>query len=605
VHRRRLVTAVLAVWAVLLSLGSLLVGCGIFGADPRDTATEFLDAVAEGDAAAAGRLTDDPVAAAGLIQQVRAELKPVQVQLAVNDVSAGDRIASASFSAVWDLGRNRLWRYTGRFELVPSDTGWSVRWSPTVLHPLLSAQQTLALRDVPSDPVPVLDRAGAPLFSWQTVVTVALDRGKTPDLAAVAAALAAALAQFDPLITQQSIIAGANAAPPGQPSAVAVLRQNDYQSVRDRIYELPGVSFPVQQQLLGPDRDFGTQLVPGIRRVAEEQLESAAGWRVVTVNSSGEEAETLADEQARPVPTLTTTVDRDVQAAAEQALAPVSDPAMIVAMQPSTGEILAVAQNRLADDQGSLALTGRYPPGSTFKIVTAVAAMEAGQATVDSPAACPATTTVGERVVSNDNRFDLGTVPLRTAFARSCNTSFALLAARLGTGELTDAAYQLGIGLDYDIPGITTVTGQVPPSDSLVRRAENGFGQGSVLASPFGMALVATTVAAGGTVPTPVLLRGLQSHLTLGPVPPIPREIVDAVRVMMRQAVTRGTATSLIGQGELFGKTGTAEDDRVGAHGWFVGFRGDLAFATLVVGGGSSGPALEASGRFLSALPSP
>ncbi|MGH3820705.1 MAG: penicillin-binding transpeptidase domain-containing protein, partial [Pseudonocardiaceae bacterium] len=147
-----------------------------------------------------------------------------------------------------------------------------------------------------------------------------------------------------------------------------------------------------------------------------------------------------------------------------------------------------------------------------------------------------------------------------------------------------------------------TVTGQVPPSESMVRRAENGFGQGRVLASPFGMALVAATVAAGGRLPTPVLIRGMQTHMTLGPVAPMPREVADAVRVMMREVVTQGTAKALAGQGQLYGKTGTAEDDPDVAHGWFVGFRGDLAFATLVVGAGSSGPALDVSARFLSTL---
>jgi cell division protein FtsI/penicillin-binding protein 2 len=383
---------------------------------------------------------------------------------------------------------------------------------------------------------------------------------------------------------------------------VAVLREHDYQSVRDRIYELPGVSFPTQQRLLGPDRDFAAQLVPGIRKVVEEQLDHAAGWRIVTVSSLGKELDTLAAQQPHPVSTLTTTVDRAVQTAGEHAVDAVSNPAMIVAIQPSTGEILGVAQNSAADAEGALSLTGRYPPGSTFKIVTAAAALQAKQVTVDSPVACPATTIVGERVVPNDHLFDLGTVPLHTAFARSCNTTFAQLAARLGAGALTDTAHQMGIGMDYDIPGVTTVTGQVPPSESMVRRAENGFGQGRVLASPFGMALVAATVAAGGQLSIPVLIRGMQTHMALGPVAPLPREIADAVRSTMREAVTHGTAAALAGQGQLYGKTGTAEDDTTGADGWFVGFRGDVAFATLVVGAGSSGPALDVSGRFLSAL---
>jgi cell division protein FtsI/penicillin-binding protein 2 len=603
VRRRRLVAALLVVLTGVL-LGPLLAGCGIFGADPRDAAAAFLDAVARGDDAGAGRLTDDPVAATELIRQVRGELKPQRVQLTLGEIRSGDNIASASFSAVWDLGRGRQWRYPGAFELVPAKTteGWSVRWSPAVLHPRLGAQQRVTLRVVPADPAPVVDRAGTPLLTSQTVVTVALDRGKAPDLPGVAAQLADALGRFDPQLTQQSIIAGANAAPAGTPSAVAVLREHDYQSVRDRIYELPGVSFPTQQRLLGPDRDFASQLVPGIRKVVEDQLENAAGWRIVTVAALGNEVETLAAQQPRPVPTLTTTIDRAVQAAGEHAVDMVPNPAMIVAIQPSTGEILGVAQNKAADAQGALSLTGRYPPGSTFKIVTAAAALQSKQVTQDSPVACPATTIVGERAVPNDHFFDLGTVPLHTAFARSCNTTFAQLAARLGAGALTDAAHQMGIGMDYDIFGVTTVTGQVPPSESMVRRAENGFGQGRVLASPFGMALVASTIAAGGQLPTPVLIRGMPTQMALGPVAPIPREVADAVKAMMREAVTQGTAKALAGQGQLYGKTGTAEDDRTGAHGWFVGFRGDLAFATLVVGAGSSSPALDVSGRFLSAL---
>lgn len=588
-------------------ISALLASCGIFGSDPRDTAAAFLAALARGDAVGAGQLTDNPAAATELIRQVRDELRPQSAKFTLGDTHSGDHIASASFSAVWNLGRNRLWRYTGGFDLVPSTTaeGWSVRWSPAVLHPRLSAQQRLALRVVPVDPPAVVDRAGMPLLTWQAVVNITLDRSKIADLPAVAARLAAAVGQFDPSITEQSIIAAANAAPAGQPSVVAVLRDNDYQSVRDRIEDLPGVSFPTRRQLLGPDRGFATQLVPGIRGVVEQQLDNAAGWRVVTVNPMGDDVEVLASQQPHALPTVTTTVDRAVQTAAEHAVDAVPNAAMTVALQPSTGEILGVAQNSAADTRGPLALTGRYPPGSTFKIVTAVAALEAKQVTVDSPVACPATTIVGERVVPNDHLFDLGTVPLHTAFASSCNTTFAQLAARLGAGALTDAADQMGIGMDYGIAGITTVTGQVPPSESMVRRAENGFGQGRALASPFGMALVASTVAAGGKLPTPVLIRGIPTHVALGPVAPMPRDVADAVHVMMREAVTQGTAQSLADQGDLFGQTGTAEDNPTGAHAWFVGFRGDLAFATLVIGAGSPAPALDVSRRFLSALPTP
>ncbi|MGH3940539.1 MAG: penicillin-binding transpeptidase domain-containing protein [Pseudonocardiaceae bacterium] len=596
--------------AALLPATLLLTGCGVFGSDPQDAAVGFLDAVASGDAEAAGQLTDDPAAATRSIQLVRDELKPQSVTLTLKETRSGDNsgnTVSASYSAVWDLGENRQWRYDGDLELVPADTeeGWSVRWRPAVLHPRLGAQQRVELSVVGPEPAPVVDRTGMPLLTPQTVVTVALDRGQAPDLPGVAAALAGALQPFDPGITQQSILEGADAAPPGQPSVVAVLREQDYQSVRSRIYDLPGVRFPTQQRLLGPDRNFAAQVLPGIRSAVEEQRAGAAGWRITTVDAVGTEVAELAGQQPRVVPTVTTTIDRSVQAAAEDALERIANPAMIVAIQPSSGEILAVAQNTAADAQGALALIGRYPPGSTFKIVTAVAALQSGTLTPQSPVACPGTTTIEGRLIPNIDRFDLGTVPLHTAFARSCNTTFATLAADFEPGQLTDAAYQMGIGRDYQIPGITTLTGQVPPSESTVQRAENGFGQGQVLTTPFGMALVASTVAGGQQVPTPVLIRGMPTETTGAPAQPVPGEVTDGLRMMMREVVTEGTGTALADQGEVHGKTGTAEFSATNSHGWFVGFRDDLAFATLVVDAGASAPAVEASGRFLSALGAP
>ena len=502
-------------------LGAVLAGCGIFGSDPRDAAAGFLAALARDDASAAGQLTTDPVPATEVIRQVRDGMRPQHLQLTLGDVRSGDHVASASFAAVWDLGRGRLWSYQGDFELVPADSAerWLVRWSPAVLHPRLGPQQRLALRELPAEPAPVVDRSGAALLS------------------------------------------------------------------------------PA-----GSDPHFAPLLVAGIRKVVEQQLSDAAGWRVVTVTPTGREIETLASQQPREVPALTATIDRSVQSAGQHAVDAVSTPAMIVAIQPSTGEILGVAENSAAAVQGPLALTGRYPPGATFKIVTAVAALEARQATPDSPVACPASAVIGERVVANDDSLDLGTVPLHTAFAQACDTSFAQLGARLDTAALTEAAHQMGIGMNYDIAGISTITGQVPPSESMVRRAENGFGLGRVFASPFGMALVASTVATGGRLPTPTLIREIPTHTVLGPVASMPGETAAAVRAMMHEAVTQGTAQALAGQGQLYGKTGTVPGGDSVAQSWFVGFRGDLAFATLVSGTSSPDPALDVTRSLLSAL---
>jgi cell division protein FtsI/penicillin-binding protein 2 len=205
--------------------------------------------------------------------------------------------------------------------------------------------------------------------------------------------------------------------------------------------------------------------------------------------------------------------------------------------------------------------------------------------------------------VPNADRFDLGTVPLTRAFARSCNTTFATIGAGLAPGGLTAAALQLGLGADFAVPTLTTITGAVPDAPELVQRAENAFGQGRVLASPLGMALVAATVARGGPV-VPQLLPDRATEVTRPATPPDPAAL-EQVREMMRAVVTEGTATALNGLGEVRGKTGTAEftDDGSRAHGWFVGYRGDLAVAVLVVDGGSSEPAVATAGRFLGAVP--
>jgi cell division protein FtsI/penicillin-binding protein 2 len=102
----------------------------------------------------------------------------------------------------------------------------------------------------------------------------------------------------------------------------------------------------------------------------------------------------------------------------------------------------------------------------------------------------------------------------------------------------------------------------------------------------------------------PQLLPGRATQVTKPATAPDPAAL-EQVRAMMRAVVTDGTATALNGLGEVRGKTGTAEftNDGARAHGWFVGYRGDLALAVLVVDGGSSEPAVAAAGRFLAAAP--
>lgn len=580
-------------------------GCGLFGpSGPDAAAADFATAWSAGDIVAAAAATDDPKAATQLLTATRDALRPVSLKAEVTQVRTATERAAASVTITWDLGQGRIWNYLGELDLLPAPDAkeaWLVRWAPTVVHPQLAARQGLSLQTESPQPAPVVDRGGVPLLAATQVVNVLLDRQAAGNLPAVAGSLAKALSPLEPLITTASITDGAARTPDGQAYSVAVLRDIDYQQVKRDIYELPGVRFTSSQRLLAPDAGFARQVLPGVRTEMQSQINGVDGWSVRTVDSTGATVAALIEKPPTSGSTVTLGMDRAVQAAAEDAVEPLTQQTVIVAIAPSTGDLLAVAQNGAADAAGALALTGRYPPGSTFKMATASAAISGLKLTADSPVACPGQVVIGGRPVPNEGKFDLGTVPLRTAFAQSCNTTFATLGSQLGPDALPAAALQLGLGADFAVPGIVTVTGSVPASTDLVQRAENGFGQGQVLATPLGMAIMAATVAKGAPV-VPELIRGRPTQVVKAATAP-DAAVLAQLRPMMRAVVTEGTARRVSGRGEVYGKTGTAEYTNDGrSHGWFVGYRGDLAFAVLIVDGGSSTPAVVVADRFLAGL---
>ncbi|MFC0108952.1 penicillin-binding transpeptidase domain-containing protein [Kibdelosporangium aridum] len=579
-------------------------GCGLFGSDPsaEDIAGEFLTALANGDTAGAAGRTDAADSAKKLLDNIRGALKPAGIKTEVTgSTEMEDKSARVRFKADWDLGRDRHWTYDGEMEVRPDNDSWRVHWEPSVVHPKLGAQQTIGVRDKEAVQAPVLDRDGAPLMAPERVVSVLLDPAKAGDVPAVAAALAAEASKLDPAITQQSIMDGVAKTPKGQSYTVVSLRDADYQTAKAAIYELPGVRFTTSTRLLSVDRNLAAQLLPSIRKQVESQVSGKPGFRVVTLNAAGGEVEEIFVKDAEAGTAANVTLSRKIQTAAEAAIDGIPQATALVAMKPSSGELLAVAQNAPADAQGAIALTGRFPPGSTFKMVTAGAALQAGTVQANTPSPCPGKTVIGPREIPNSGGFDKGTIPLHSAFAFSCNTTFAKLAADMQPDTLTNAARQFGLGVDYVIPGITTITGSVPPAQDKTERAEDGFGQGKVLASPFGVAVVASTVASG-TVPKATLYRDTPTKMDTPP-QPLPAPVLDALRDMMREGVTNNSGHGITQLPDVRGKTGTAQfGDGTHSHGWFAGYQGDLAFAVLIVDAGSSAPALDATDRFLRAI---
>lgn len=566
-------TAVLAIAALAASL----VSCS-----EDDVVTKFATALTQRDAGEAAGLTSDPTAATDALQRTFDGMGDARPR-----VTVGKNGDEHDLTWSWSLPHDRDVRYTTRV----AAGGGKVTWQPSVIHPDATAGARLLYADEKSYGTRVLDRKNAPLMTWQTVTVVSLD----PEHADSAEALAGRLAVADRTVTAAGLrktVAGKDS-----PTTVIALRADAAKRVGS-LATIPGVTTREEGRLLTTSPALRSPLTTGLEERWRGDVDAGAGASVTVVDGEGEPIRLVESFPAATAQPVRTTLDAGLQRAANAAVAREKRPTMLVAIRPSTGGILAVAQNSAADAQGPVALTGLYPPGSTFKTITTAAALKAGVTTADAELPCPGRARFGDRTIPNEDEFALGTVPLHTAFAKSCNTTMAALGTKLGDTALADTARAFGLGVDFTVPGITTVTGTVPPARTPAERVEESIGQGRVTASPFGLAVVEASLAAG-TMVRPSLFDGEPGTADAGAVR-IDPAVATALRAAMRETVTSGTAAALRDIEGLGGKTGTAEfGDNSHAHGWFAGIVGDLAFATLVVSGESSAPAVAVSGAFL------
>lgn len=574
---------------------------------------DFLAAFADRDVDAAAELTDDETSAEALESSwtgLQAETLDAELQ----EIRTDDNVATASYALTWTFPGEREFSYDASLTATRTAGTWTVRWRPSVLHPDLGADQHLELRRVEADTADIVGSDGAVLATpgtqWRVLVDThqaRQDGGLQGTFGRVGRVLDAAHRDNDRIPTISPSRAAADAADVNGSYSVTMIPGPYGDRVREDLEAIAGVSLNEEPTMVRPDPGFAPDIMSRVTQLVEPELDGEAGWEVVAVNQNASVVRTLEYSAPVPAPAVPVSLSRQVQEAAQQAVdtRPEAE-TMMVALRPSTGDVLAVAQTAEADRQGDVALSGQYPPGSTFKVITAAAGVGTDGLSADSPVACPATQDIGGRIVTNYNTFSLGTTALREAFARSCNTTFASMSTELQPGELKEQAAQFGLGRDYDIPGLTTVTGQVPEGEVMLDRTEAGYGQGLNLASPFGMALVAAT-AANGKTPVPTLVDTEDVH-TLDSDgeravegTPLDDRVLAELRDMLRAVVTSGSATTLAESGEVYGKTGEAEINE-GSHAWFMGYRGDLAFATMIVLGGGSEHAVAVTRQFLENL---
>lgn len=617
---------------LLVALVVTTCGCALLDhtPDPRRVAAAFVSDLRNGrvDEANLAR-SDDADAAEELLASVIDELTtspavgligPVEV---VEDPGGEGRpVARGHLRMSWGLPTG-TWAYDAQLPLILVDGEWKVDWTPTVLHPRLHSGRSLRLRTTAPERGPILSADGRPLFKRRPVVTVYAQPRRMRSAGQVARAAHRHLG-----VDRAALQARITAAEPDELVDVITLRMDDYAPLRSTLQPVPGLVFKRGDLLLTPDRAFARAVLgrvgtptaevldevgfgfdvgdtlglSGLQRQFQRALAGTPGVDVQVVDADGEPVETL--HRTRPVDgeALRTTLDPSMQRAADDALATIAGPSALVALRASTGEVLAVA-NGPDGGADNLAFTGRYPPGSTFKVVSGAALLASG-VTPGARVACPASTTIGGRAFTNAGGFELGTTTMRRAFARSCNTAFVRLTDGLDDGAIPTTADALGFGGGWS-PGIDAYTGQVPIPKDPAERAAAAIGQGRVLASPLVMASVAAAVQAGTWHP-PTLLP---DHAEPGEAPPkLDPGVLRTMRAMMRSVVTGGSSEALatVPGPPIHAKTGTAEfgsADPPRTHAWVIAARGDVAVAVLIEDGGSGGAvAAPVAARFFRSL---
>ena len=530
----------------------LLLGAGAGGGgylllrtkgSPAQTAASYLAAWQRGDYAAMGRFSlDVPQGGlAGPITRAAAQLGVRHTLLTLGAVTINGDTAKARFTVTDDLASDHAWTYQGQLSLAVAKRHWWVKWSPSAIYPGLAQGERFALTAIWPPRAQILADDGTVLSSPATI------------------------AESGSLALLTGYLGRATAA---------------------------------QAKALGAPYHKGDVIgLAGIEQTYQTQLAGRPSLTIKIIGPGKRVDATVTRFAARLGTPVRTSINMAAQIAASQAVssAKTKKPVDLVAMQASTGRVLAVVERPGGFDR---AIQGIFPPGSTFKIVTASALAKTGL-TPASPVQCPSKVNIGGRVFHNDKDEHLGSTNLQTAFAVSCNSTFALLATqRLNGTGLASMARVFGFNARPEL-GLPAALGHFSTPHDPVDLAADAFGQGLDLVNPLSQACEVAAIDAGVWRP-PVLVVSPKPRQKAKP-RVISATILNTLRPMMQAVVTVGTAAGVGFPPGVYGKTGTAEygtGPHPNAHGWFIGYQGDIAFAVLVEGGGygadSAGPIAKA-----------
>lgn len=404
-------------------------------------------------------------------------------------------------------------------------------------------------------------------------------------------------------------------------------------------------NFEISLKKLTKSKYTGKVGAEGIEQTNDYALKGMSGWERWTKTSAGYKRELLESYPSQPGSIISLSLDKNIQLAAEKALAAIKDtvgnplPGAAVMLDVRTGEILAIASqpnydpNRLASkitnkyfdeiqEQGgwmNRATQGLYAPGSTFKIITAIAGMRSGKIDYDDILECGQSLKIGNRDFVEHEPFGFGQVDVEKMLAISCNVWNYRVGLMVGPDLLAQEAKRFGLDQtllksNASIMGVENASQYELPSparrmvvpDSTYKEklgqgnwtqgdtANSSIGQGFILTTPLHMACFAASLARGETRTTPTIFHDpsrVPYHQDSRPIG-LNRNQLNAIREGMIRCVNEGTARSIQIPGFQFAaKTGTAEYYKTGqkAHlAWIIGYapakNPQVAFAVLVEG---------------------
>jgi len=630
-----------------------------------DTAAALADGLASGDLAALTVTASTSAIPQQVLDEVTAPLREAAEEAGAApavevaevterpEVEGEEPAADVTLAWSWPLDAERTWEYTTSTELGwvpagedagPDDVGtWEVRWEPDLLVPELVATDRLEIETVAPDRGDLLDVDGEPLVTERDVWRIGIDKTRLdPPAYDEQSRALAELVGLDPDAYAARVEAAGDKA---YVEAITIRKDRetsgvdftagDARTIRgvnvlaDTMELAPTSTFA--RPVLGRSGDATAEIIEdsdgaiqagdtvglsGLQAAYDAELRGAPGLVVNVVDTDGEVLREAYRAEAVHGADVATAFDPALQTLAEDVLSDVEPASALVAIRPSTGDVLAAASGP-GSEGWSTATLGQYAPGSTFKVAGALALMRSGVFPEDT-VSCPEARTVDGRTYSNVPGYPAsatGEVPFSTAFAHSCNTAFIGAGDALETGALADAAADLGLVAEPSV-GAAAFLGEIPTSDGgATARAEAMIGQGQVLASPLGMATVAASVAAGEQV-EPRIVREVvaadgspapsasPSAAPSGSVSPSaspssagePAGTADGLteteaadlRDLMAGVVTDGSASALADVPAVVGaKTGTAQyGDGSRQHAWMLAITDDdLAVAVFVEDG--------------------